>query len=169
MGEDFKKRDSNDSYQMLGARLTKDAETRDGDFGKLVRLTFASESKREANSTLWIEATVCDFHAELASHLKKGDILHSIRGKPTLRHWGDDNAKMSFGLDRAEVIPPIELFSELKTRGWTPGVKSTTKPAAKSLARPAAKAVKPVAKAKKPVPIAIDDDDEDTDINEDDE
>ncbi len=163
----FRKFDSQDKYRICGARLTKDSEVRDGEHGKMVRLTFASESRKEAHSTLWCEANVSDWNSEMASFLRKGDVVLCIEGKPALRLWGDDNAKFSFCVERAEVAILPDMFATLKERGWTPGVKSTAKPATKSLARPAAKAAKPVAKPKKPVPIAIDDDE--TEIDEDDE
>lgn len=174
MGEkEYKKYDSADKYRMAGVRLAKDAESRDGDHGKMVRLTFVSTSRKEAHSDLWVEANVGDFQAELASFLKKGDILFEVEGKPCLRRYGDDNEKFSFVVDRCSLVIPPDLFAELKERGWEPGAgkptkgaktsKPAAKPAAKTAAKPAGKPTK-----KKPEPIEIPDDDDDIEIEDDD-
>jgi single-stranded DNA-binding protein len=160
---EYKKRDTSDKYEMCGARLTKDAEARDTEYGKMVRLSFASESRREAHTTLWVEANVQKFQTEIAAFLKKGDILHQVRGKPALRIWGDNNDKFSFICDNAELVIPHALFVELKARGFEPGAKTEPAPVAGKKSAPVAgkkpaPATKPVKKA--PPPIEIPDDDE---------
>lgn len=169
MGE-FKKFDSLDTYLLRGARLAKDAEVREGEHGLMVRLTFASESRNEAHDTLWIEANVGDFNAQIASFLKKGDILHAVEGKPCLRRFGDNNEKFSFVVNRCTIAVPIELFATLKERGFTPGQKGGG--AKKSTPTPSKKpapAKKP-APSKKPTPIEIPDDpDDDLEIEDSDD
>ncbi len=170
---EYKKRDSSDRYEMCGARLTKDAEARDTEYGKMVRLSFASESRREAHTTLWVEANVQKFQTEIAAFLRKGDILHQVRGKPALRMWGDNNDKFSFICDNAELVIPHALFVELKERGFEPGAKAeapklvTGKKAAPVTGKKPAPATKPPVK-KAPPPVDIPDDD-DLDIEDDDE
>ncbi len=169
--KEFKSYDSSDKYRCNGVRLAKDAESRDGDHGKMVRLTFVSTSRKDAHSDLWVECNVADFQAEAASFLLKGDILHEVEGKPCLRRYGDDNEKFSFVVDRASIVIPLALFAELKERGFVPnGGKPAAKPAKKG-AKPAVKpAVKPATKpaAKKKVVVEIPDDDE-VEIEEDDD
>ncbi len=168
MGDgEFKKYDSADKYRQAGVRLTADASTREGEHGKMVRLSFTSESRKEQHKTLWVECNVCDFNAEAASFLLKGDILMLVEGKPCLREYEKDGeTRQQFVVDRAEVVIGGALFNELKERGFTPGQKSGAKPAAKKGAKPAVKpAGKPAAKAtkpaaKKPAPISIPDDDD---------
>lgn len=125
MSEERKKFDSNDQYRILGARLAKDARVFEGDHGKMVTLTFASESRRDKHETLWVNANISDYHSNLASFLKKGDVLLEVRGKPVLRPYDGGKA---FELERAEVSILPEMFATLKERGFTPGAG---KPAAK--------------------------------------
>lgn len=160
--KEFKKYDTQDKLRICGARLAKDAESRDGEHGKMVRLTVVSTSRKPAHSDLWLEVNVGDFHAEAASFLKKNDTVHFIEGKPCLRRYGDNNEKFSLVVDRAEVIIPLDLQKELKDRGWIPG--SSSKAGGKAPAKKAG-ATKPSAKpaAKKPVPVEISDEDEDED------
>jgi hypothetical protein len=68
---------------------------------------------------LWVSANVNKFDADIASHLKKGDILHRVSGKPVMRPYGED--KLSFELENSQLVIPAELFSVLRERGWTPG------------------------------------------------
>src|ERR1051325_2377971 len=87
MSDEYKKYDSEIRVEFIGARLTKDAEVRDGANGKMVRLTVVATSKAESDSDLWLEVNVQDSQAELAAHLKKGDTLHKIEGFLTLRKY----------------------------------------------------------------------------------
>jgi hypothetical protein len=160
---EYKKYDTQDKLRIAGARLAKDAESRDGTHGKMVRLTVVSTSRKDQHSDLWLEINVGDFHAEAASHLLKGDTVHLIEGKPCLRRYGDENEKWSLVLDRAEVIIPLDLQKELKERGWVPGEsKANGAKAAKPAAKTAKPAAKPVGKpaAKKPTPVEIPDEDD---------
>lgn len=166
--KEFKKYDTQDKLRICGARLAKDAESRDGEHGKMVRLTVVSTSRKPAHSDLWLEVNVGDFHAEASSFLKKNDTVHCIEGKPCLRRYGDDNEKFSIVVDRAEVIIPLDLQKELKDRGWIPG--SSSKAGGKTAA-PAKKGAAPAKKPapKKPAPVEIPDEDEpedDTEIEE---
>lgn len=163
MTKEFKKYDSDCQVTFCGARLTKDAESRDGSHGKMVRLTVVATSRKESYSDLWLEVNVSDFHAELASFLKKGDTLHRITGQLCKRTYGDDNEKVSIVLDRAATILPIELMMECKERGWVPGATS----AAPKAGKPAkGKPEKVKAKVKKADPIDIPDEDEDDDTDD---
>ncbi len=164
--QEYKKFDSADKYRCSGVRLAKDAESRDGEHGKMVRLTFASESRKEQHSPLWVEANIADFHSEAASFLLKGDVLHEVEGKPCLRRYGDDNEKFSFVIDRCSIVIPIPLFSVLKDRGFAPG-KSSKKPAPTGK-RPAP-AIKPKQPASKKQVQIPDDPDDDMEIEDDEE
>lgn len=161
---EYKKYDTNDKVRFAGARLAKDAESRDGEHGKMVRLTVVSTSRKEAHSDLWLEVNVGDFHAEAASFLKKNDTVHLIEGKLCLRKYGDDNEKFSIVVDRADVIIPLDLQAELKERGWVPGEKSKAaggkKSDKKTDKKPASKTEKTTKKA--PEPIEIDEDEDDS-------
>jgi single-stranded DNA-binding protein len=134
MSKDDKKYDSDSGWFMKGARLCKDPEVREGANGKMVRLTFVSTSRRDGNSDLWIECNVQDFQTDLASYLLKGDVLHYVEGKDFLRKYGENDEKFSFGIDRARLSVPLDLFATLKERGWTPGGGKEEKPAAKKSA-----------------------------------
>lgn len=140
MGDDFKKYDSDDKYINWNARLAKDPEIREGENGKMVRLTFVSTSKAESDSELWIEATPSDRQADIAAFLKKGDVL-GIEGKPCLRRYGDNKEKFSFNLRRAELHIPISLFVALKERGFVPGAKAEGKSARPTTKKAPAKTV----------------------------
>lgn len=136
MGEDYKKYDTEDTFEIAGVRLAKDAETRDVGDTALTTLTFVSTSRAESDSDLWVEAKVADRQSDLAAFLKKGDILHKITGKPAIRRYGDNNEKFSFQLKRASMVVPLSLIGTLKERGWIPGGaggagRNMTKPAAK--------------------------------------
>lgn len=128
--DNFKKYDSNDSYTAHFARLTKDADIKAFDDREIVRITFVSSSRKDAHADMWIDATATDFQADLVKHLKKGDVV-SITGKLTMRKYGENQEKVSFGIDRADIIVPPSLFAELKARGFTPGAgkKGATKAA----------------------------------------
>lgn len=138
MGDEFKKYDSEDNYECLGVRLAKDAEVRDGaNDTQMVRLTFVSTSRNEADSDLWVEANVADRQADLAAFLKKGDILHQVKGKPCIRKYGTPE-KTAFSIRRASLVVPLDMFKVLKERGWTPGAKAAntnTKPTGKTQTR----------------------------------
>lgn len=160
--DEYKRFDTSDAYEIHHARLTKDAEVRDGDRGQMVRLTFVSTCRSERYENLWVEANVQDFQADIAAFMKKGDVI-GVRGKPGLRRYGDDNEKISFELIRAELKIPPSLYGDLKERGWEPGAGGE-KPAAKKGGKTPAKGGKVPAKgkqaAKKEV-IDLDDDDDD--------
>lgn len=138
MSDDYKKYDSQDNYNIHNARLTKDATVNEGTKGPMVRLTFVSTSRNDRHSDLWVEATVNDFQASMATYLKKGDVI-GVSGKPALRRYGDNDEKISFEIVRADIHPSIPLFQALKERGFEPGAKpgakktgakkTTTKPA----------------------------------------
>lgn len=136
--QEYKNYDSNDRFKQCGVRLTKDAEVRDGANGKMVRLTFVSTSRNKGKNgidDLWVEANVNDFQAEAASFLKEKDVLHEVDGKPYLRRFGENNERIAFCLERAQLVIPLELFAKLKDRGFKPGQKSDAKPAGKKSGR----------------------------------
>lgn len=162
--EEYKRFDSLDRYEIHSARLTKDAESRDGDHGKMVRVTFVSTCRSERYENLWVEANVQDFQCGVAEYLKRGDVL-GVRGKPGMRRYGDDNERVSFELIRAELMIPPSLFSELKERGWEPGAGSE-KPAKKGGKVPPKGKKAPPAKAKRTV-IDVDDEDDGDEDGED--
>lgn len=151
METDYKKYDSASKYECCGVRLAKDAEVRETANGRMVRLTFVDSSRRAGDNgieDMWVEANVNDFQSDAAAHMKKGDVLHKVDGKPYLRKWGENESKVSFCLERAQLVIPLDLFAPLKERGFVPGAKTSA--AAK---KPAAK--KPATRA----PIALPDDD----------
>lgn len=136
MAEEYKKYDSQAGFEMHNARLAKDAQVIEGGDRPLVKLTTVCTSRSERHSDMWVEVTVADRQSDFAKYLKKGDTL-GFKGFPALRLWGDDNAKFSFEVVRAELMPSIELFAAVKERGFTPGAanaggkKAAAKPAAK--------------------------------------
>lgn len=158
--EEFRRFDSLDRYEIHSARLTKDAEVRDGEHGQMVRVTFVSTCRSERYENLWVEANVQDFQCDIAAYMKKGDVL-GVRGKPGLRRYGDDNEKISFEIIRAELMIPASLFSELKERGWEPGA-GKDKPAKKGGKLPPKGKKAPPAKTKRTV-VDVDDDEDDGD------
>lgn len=166
--KEYRKYDTQDRLRIAGARLAKDPESRDGEHGKMVRLTVVSTSRKEAHSDLWLEVNVGDFHAEAASFLVKGDTVHLIEGKPCLRRYGDDNEKFSLVVDRAEVIIPLDLQATLKERGWVPGAKTSGKAAGKPAGK-AKPASKPAAPKKKVEVVEVEDDDDEVEIEDEDE
>lgn len=151
--DDRKKYDSDDNYTNYAARLTKDPEVfgggklgRDGKpMPPLVRLSFASDSRREGAETLWIEAKVRDWDANIATFLKKGDTL-PIEGKPVLEGYTskDGVKKTSFRLDNAKLHINVELLMALKERGFTPGATAGAEKKAKPIGRKAAREVEDV-------------------------
>ncbi len=173
--KEYKKYDTACFLDFSGAKLCKDPESREGEYGKMVRLTLVATSRKDNYSDLWIEVNVSDFNAEAASYLAKGDVLHNVRGRACLRLFGDSNEKFSLVCDRADLVIPPDLFATLKERGFTPGAGGTKgKPAAKKPTgtKPAGKpAPKPAAKpaAKKPTPVEIPDDDEETETSDEEE
>jgi len=134
MSEEYKKYDSQAGSWVQNARLAKDAQVIEGGEKPLVKLTFVLTSRSDRHSDMWVEAAVQDRQSSLAAYLKKGDEL-GVAGFPALRRWGDNDEKFSIEWVRAEIFPSIELFSELKERGFEPGAqpakkgKKTTKPA----------------------------------------
>lgn len=164
--EEYKRFDSQDRYEVHNAKLTKDAESRDGEHGKMVRVTFVSTCRSERYENLWVEANVQDFQAGIAEYLKKGDVI-GVRGKPGLRRYGDDNEKISFELLRAELMIPPSLFAELKERGWEPG-EGGEKKSKKGGKTPAKGGGKTPAKGKPAKREVIDLDDDDGDEGGDD-
>lgn len=158
MSEEYKKFDSQAGTWVQNARMAKDAQVIEGGEKPMVKLTFVLTSRSDRHSDLWVEATVQDRQASLASYIKKGDVL-GVNGFPALRRWGDDNEKFSFELGRAEIFPSIDLFMELKERGFEPGAEvKTGKKQAKKAAKPA--------KRQRPVQDLDDDDDLPADDNE---
>lgn len=148
---EYRKFDSSAKYIIHNARLAKDAEVKETEKGKLVRLTFVDTSRNDADSDMWIEATVQDRNADFAAFLKKGDTL-GVEGKLCLRRYGDNNEKFAHNLRFAEIFPPIGLHVEVKERGFTPGAG---KPATKGKTAPKGKP----APAKR-APVDLDDDDD---------
>jgi single-stranded DNA-binding protein len=131
MSDEYKKYDSDDRYTNWHARLAKDPEVRETDSGKFVRLTIVSTSRAESDCDLWIEVTPTDRQMEIASFLKKGDVV-GIEGKPTLRK-AKEGERTFFNLRRAELHIPIALLGVLKERGFVAGKTraDTTPPPAK--------------------------------------
>lgn len=135
---EFKKYDSPSSYECAGVRLAKDADVKDTANGQIVTLTFVDTSRAEGDSDLWVEAKIADRQSDLAAYFKKGDILHTVEGKPVLRKWTNNEGqeKFSFQLKRAEFVPPTSIYATAKERGWEPqaanagGGKGSTPPAA---------------------------------------
>lgn len=113
---DFKRYNSDATLTVYNARLTKDAEVKGDSFTKL---SIVVTSKAEADQDIWFDVIPFDRDAALASHLKKGDVL-SVEGFPTMRRYGDGDAKVGFTLKNAKLHIPIELFMELKERGFEP-------------------------------------------------
>lgn len=123
--KEYKKYDTIDEFWMAGVRLAKDARVNEGQHGKMVGLTFVSTSRKDQHVDKWVGANVCDFQADKASFLRKGDVLHKVTGKPVWRLWGDDNENESFELDQARIAIPLELEKVLKERGYVPGAGGT--------------------------------------------
>lgn len=140
--KEFKAYDSTDEYSYSGARLTADADARDGKNGKMVRLSLVSTSWRQNNADsgvteLWVEANVADYFAEAASFMKKNDVLHKVSGKPYLRRFGENKERIAFCIDKAQLVIPAELKKTLKERGWSGGGQQQSSPApAKSATKP---------------------------------
>lgn len=167
--KEYKKYDSTCYVTFHNARLAKDAEVRDGEHGKMVRITTVATSRHDKFSDLWLEVNVGSFNANAAAYLEKGDVL-SFTGRLALRRWGDDDEKFSIVVERAELFIPIELLAALKERGFDPSdsgggdKKGKGKPAGKSNGKKApAKPDKKPAKGgkKKPEPVEIPDDEDD--------
>ena len=165
MTEEFKRYDTNDTYDIHNARLAKDADVRRTEFGLMVRITFVSTCRSDRYEDLWVEANISDYHSGLAQWLKKGDIV-GVRGKPAFRRYGDDNDKVSFDLLRAEVMVPPGLFAELKSRGFTPGAKAGEEKKG-GKAKPAGKAAAKPTPAKKKAIVQVPDDDDELEDDED--
>ena len=163
---EYKKFDSQSTFEIRNARLAKDPEVRDGEFGPMVNLTFVNTSRKEKYSDMWVTALVGARNADLAQYLKKGDTL-GIAGEPRLRVWGDDGDKHSYELDNATLYTGIELFMELKERGFEPGAKAAGDKPARG-ANGKAKA-KPRPQPKKPAARKIVDPDDDDFGDEEDE
>jgi len=159
--QEYKKYDTRSKYTATGIRLAKDAEVRETANGKLVRLTIVDTSRLDSDDDLWVEATVRDFDAGVAEYLRKGDILHEVTGKPTIRRYGDNNEKFTFGVRQAMIHVPAELFAQLKERGWVPGQGGNSKPNGKPAARPSGKQPpKPVNKKSPPVKKPVEEPDD---------
>ena len=163
MGEEYKKYDSQATFIIHNARLAKDPQVIEGGERPMVKLTFVVTSRKDRYSDMWVEATVVDRQASLASYLQKGDVV-GFEGFPCLRKWGENNEKASYELDYAEVMPPPELFAALKERGFEAGaeVKGSGKKGGKKGGKPvAAPAAKKTRAIKEPEP------EEDTDLDTD--
>lgn len=133
MGDgEFKKYDSDDNYSNWSARLTKDAEVKEGEKTR-VKITFVSTSRSENHHDLWVTADINEGQAPLAAFLKKGDIV-GVEGKPY--QWGDANPQ--FALNFARLHLTGELINKLKERGFVPGQKGrpTSKAAPKKTGKP---------------------------------
>jgi single-stranded DNA-binding protein len=129
---DFKKYDSDSNYIQHNARLTQDADVREFDGKKFVKLKFTDETRGQNKDgsdryeTMWVEAEVRDYDADKAALLKKGDVL-TIEGKIAFRLWGEDRDKAAFDLKRAALHIPVSLFMQLQERGFAPGGKAAPK------------------------------------------
>lgn len=161
--QERKKYDSQAYIGAQNARLAKEPQIIEGGEKPMVKLTFALESRSERHSTLWIELTVNDRQADLASYLEKGDTL-GWEAFPALRRWGDDGDKLSFEGVRAELFPSIDLIMKAKERGWEPGAGAVKGKGGKGAAKKGGK-VPP--KGKKPAKREVQDlDEEDLDGDE---
>jgi len=150
--DERKKYDSQAGIWMQNAYLAKDPQIIGGGDKELVKLTFVLTSRSDRHSDTWLEVAVQDRQADLAKYLKKGDVL-GFAGFPATRKWGDDNAKTSVEVVRAEIFTAVSLFCECKERGFTPGASGGGKAAS---AAPAKKKLTPT---KRPVQSLDDDDD----------
>ncbi len=136
---EFKKYDSQTTFIGHNMRLTKDADVKEGQKGKMVSLTVVSTSRNDKDSDMWIEVLVSDFHAELAAHLIKGDTI-GVQGFMVLQKYGDPE-RVALKLRQAQVYTSVDLFVAAKERGFTPGGSTSAPKGA-----PAKAGAKPVAK-----------------------
>jgi hypothetical protein len=122
----FDKRSTKDKFEQTGVRIAMDAETKENRGGeKFVRVKFVSESDAPSDEEIWIEAVPVKSEQDLAAFLRKGDILHMISGKLTLRRYGDPcqscgQKKIAHNLRNARFDIPKELLAKLKERGFVP-------------------------------------------------
>lgn len=145
-----KKYDSQAVLTVHNAYLTADAKAISPEFTKLRTVL---TSRQEKHSDLWVEIIPRKFDANIASYLKKGDMV-SFEGFPIVRVWGDE-AKQSYEVIDAKLFLPPPMLATLKARGWVPGGGKTE--------AAAVPAKKPVAK-KAPVKIIDPDDPDDGDL-----
>jgi len=117
---EYKKYDSNALFIMQNARLAKDPQIIEGGDKPMVKLTVVLTSRSDRHADTWVEITVNDRQADLASYFEKGDKL-GFHGFPATRTWGDNNEKTSFEVVRAELAIPPDLIAECKERGWSSG------------------------------------------------
>lgn len=141
MSEDRKEYDSDDTYEIRNARLTKDAQVFSGSGDTpLVRITFVSSSRlsntKKTIKSAFIDAKVRDFDAGGAAFLKKGDVL-GVEGKPIFEEYPEGSGKVQLKLDQARLYMSLDLKAKLKERGFTPGASGGKK------APPKARAAKP--------------------------
>lgn len=141
MGDDYKKYDSQALFIMWNARLAKEPQVVDAGEKELVKLTVVCTSRSDRHSDLWVELTVQDRQADLAKCLEKGDTF-GFQGFPALRRWGDNDEKISFEVNRAELFTSIDLFVQLKERGFEPAAKGNAKGGKKAPAKKPAKSNK---------------------------
>ena len=169
MAQEYKKYDSQDRYEIHNARLAKDPKVWEGEKGKLVTLTFVSTSRSEKSLDLWVDAKVGGFNADLASYLKKDDVL-GIRGKPSMEAWEDKdgNERTSFTLFNAEIMTPISLFQELKERGFVPGGGGKSAPNAKGKKAAGGGGKKPAQRSTRKIEQIKDDEDDELDLDDED-
>lgn len=170
---EFKKFDTQTTSAYFNVRLAKDAEVKDFGDNKLVKLTFVSSSRQEADEEMWIEANPSRRDGVLASYLEKGDVVSFSDGQLTFRRYGED--KIGFNLRNATVrVDMITMSATLKERGWTPGGEeykgdAPAAPVKKGPGRPkgaTTSASKPAKPVKKTIPIEIDLDDEEAEGEE---
>lgn len=163
---EYKNYDSDDEYVYHNATLAFDPRVADGSNGPIVSIKFASTCRSDRYQTMWVEATVNDYQANLARHLKKGDSV-TVKGKPGQRPWQDKEGvdRVSFEILRADLKLSKELRKALKERGFVRDEKPNAKGAGKGAKGKAA--TKPVGKRTTIVEIP-DDEPEDSDTPEDD-
>ena len=119
--EEHQRYDSKCFGEYIGARLAMDPtciETKDGN--PLTRFKLVADSKNDRFTPLWLEVNVNQYGSKIASFLKQGDVLHTVRGRLAMRLWGDDNDKVAISLEFADLDIPNELIAELKERGYDP-------------------------------------------------
>jgi single-stranded DNA-binding protein len=121
MADDYKKYDSQIELNWWNMRLAKDPQIIEGGEKPMVKLTAVATSRSERHSDMWLEIVVTDRQSDLAAYMKKGDKLGYKGGFLALRRWGDNNEKFSLELVRGELCVDVDLFVELKERGFTPG------------------------------------------------
>lgn len=163
---EYKKFDTKANHQYFNVRLTKDATVKEFSDNKQVSLTFVDSSRRDNDEEMWVDAKVVNSQKAMSSYLEKGDVVTFSSGKLTMRRYGDDNEKVAFSLDNAQVEVTIDLLVQLKERGFVPGAEAPLKgdaPVKKKSAAPTKGKPGPKPGVKKNIPIEIDLDDDEAD------